>query len=105
MPTKALLSNIKVAAKAVLDPVTAWTKWGQYYETRGDYWSAEAAYSRAVAKSADPSLAFSAGRAAECAGDVALAVDYYTRILKQVTQTEHQPKKGTMLWTEDLDTA
>ncbi len=105
MPAKTHTSLTKVAAKSVIDPVTAWRKWGEYYEYRGDYWSAEAAYSRAVAKSSDPSLAFSAGRAAECAGDVAQAVDYYTRILKRANQTEHEPKKGSMLWTEDLDTA
>jgi predicted Zn-dependent protease len=91
------------AAKA--DPVTTWKRWAEYYESRGDYRAAEAAYASALEKSPDPNLTFNAGRTAECAGDVVQAVDYYTRILKQVSQTEHQPKKGSILWTDDFVTA
>lgn len=99
------IKPVNLANQPKVDPVVAWTRWGAYYEYHGDYRSAEAAYAQALDKSRDPALVFSAGRAAECAGDVAQAVGFYTRILSQPSKTDNQPKKGSLLWTDEFDTA
>jgi hypothetical protein len=54
---------------------------------------------------------FNAGRTSECAGNVAQAVEYYTRILKREREQEpqpkqdSQPKKGTWQWNENWGSA
>ncbi len=106
------VSNVAKPVSKMLSSVSAsstrtatWTQWAAWYESYGDYRSAEAAYAAALAVKPDPALEFHAGRAAECAGDVAQAVDYYSRILKQEPRDQAGPKKGSMLWNEKHDSA
>ena len=106
------MSNVwKTGPKSVQPQTTpltqsaTWTQWAAWYESYGDFRSAEAAYAAALAVTPDPALEFHAGRAAECAGDVAQAVDYYSRLLKQDSRNEAGPKKGSMLWNEAHDSA
>jgi tetratricopeptide (TPR) repeat protein len=89
----------------------SWVQVASRYEYLGDYRSAAAAYARAARERPVDSLVFNAGRTYECAGNVAQAVEYYTRILKHERDKEpqlkqdSQPKKGTWQWNENWDSA
>ncbi len=88
-----------------LDQIASW------YEYQGDYRSAAAAYAQAARERPTDSLVFNAGRASECAGDVAQAIVYYARVLKHEREQEaqpkqdSQPKKGTWRWNANRDSA
>jgi len=78
----------------------SWIAWGAWFESWGDYRRAAAAYGRAFEQRPDPDTAFAAGRAAECAGDVAQALDYYSRLLDRAAGAKSPPEKGTHLWND-----
>jgi len=83
-----------------------WEQIASWYEYQGDYRAAEATYLQAVR--ADPSEAhlFNAGRTAECAGDVAQAIEFYTHVLKHEhaqespARQELPSEKETSPWNE-----
>jgi len=73
-----------------------WEQIGAWYEAGGDHRSALAAYAKAFEDRPTPELAFTAGRAAECAGDISSAVDYYARALEPKSESESEPEKGSV---------
>lgn len=83
----------------------AWERWGVYCESYGDYRSAAAAYENALRIGGDAALAFQAGRAAECGGDVEKAIDYYAQVLKQENTVKPLPEKGSLPWNDGPHTA
>lgn len=78
-----------------------------WYECRGDYQSASAAYGQAARERPTDSLLFDAGRTSECAGDVERAVEFYARMLKRELRQDLQPRqdseprRGTRPWNEN----
>jgi tetratricopeptide (TPR) repeat protein len=107
-------SGAQIASASGTHPVKlqpfSWVQVASKYEYLGDYRSAAAAYARAARERPVDSLVFNAGRTYECAGNVAQAVEYYTRILKnerEQTQPKQdsQPKKGTWQWNENWGSA
>jgi tetratricopeptide (TPR) repeat protein len=95
----------RIAAADTKSPVASkiqWTTWGAWYEASGDYRLAAAAYRRSLEEKNDPSVEFAAGRAAECAGDLAEALDSYSRILNQTSGAKAAPEKGTLQWKDHL---
>lgn len=91
-------------------PHVAWAAWGAWYEQRGEYDRAALAYERAEAAAgkASPSIpviySYEAGRAAECAGDVSTAIDYYAKMLSRTSGSNAKPRdtkegKGAQIWT------
>jgi hypothetical protein len=101
-----LASNTPQTTVKKQEPVRPkWASLGAWFEARGEYMQAATAYGRAYQEGSDPSLAFAAGRSAECAGDVAQAVEYYTQILIRKPEADKQPEKGSSLWTQDRDSA
>jgi hypothetical protein len=80
-----------------------WVSWGAWFETRGDYLHAATAYGQAYQEQKDPTLAFAAGRSAECGGDIAQAVDYYAQLLSRKPEAGKQPEKGSYRWSQDHD--
>lgn len=98
------LAKNDVPSKTVKQPLRPqWASWGAWWEARGDYLQASAAYGRAYEERNDPSLAFAAGRSAECAGNVAQAVEYYTQLLSKKPEASKQPEKGSYRWLQDHD--
>ena len=73
-----------------------WEQIGAWYEAGGDHRSALAAYAKAFEDRPTPELAFTAGRAAECAGDISSAVDFYARALEPKNESEPEPEKGSV---------
>lgn len=89
----------------------SWDQMASWYEYQGDYRSAAAAYIQAAREDPTDSRVFNAGRASECAGDVAQAIEYYARFLKHereqeshFKQQEAPPRKGAWQWNENRDT-
>jgi hypothetical protein len=86
-------------------PRLSWADWGAWYEGWGDYGRAADAYGKAYLEQPDPLHAFTAGRAAECAGDIGQAVEYYSRLLDYTPETKHKPGEGTLRWNREHGSA
>lgn len=82
-----------------------WSGWGAWYEWHGDYPAAAASYGRALDVAPNPGLALDAGRAAESAGDIARAVDYYARALSLTHVSDHPSEKGPLKWDSAFPSA
>jgi tetratricopeptide (TPR) repeat protein len=75
-------------------------QWGEYYAQSGVYAHAADAYGAAAATSNSPTLVYQAGCAAEMAGDVGSAVEYYARLLQATPPAPVSNKEGKTSWTE-----
>ena len=82
-----------------------WAQWANVCENRGDFSRAADAYAHAYNTLPTEGTAFSAGQAAENAGDVSQAVLYYSQILRQPLKQKPQTEKGTFRWNSERDAA
>ncbi len=78
-PASPIAQEAVVSGEAA--PTEALQALGGYFEATGNYRHAALAYSLASSLSNDAALEFAAGRAAERSGDIAMAVEHYTRLL------------------------
>ncbi len=88
-----------------------WDQVAAWYENQGDYRSAAAAYVHAAKEKPTDVRVFRAAQALEYAGDIAEAVEYYTRVLKHENDQESRPnkvlpiRKGTWQWNKNRNSA
>ena len=77
----ASLSGVRRPTITLQDVPDNLEAWGAWYEEQGDPTRASAAYRAAYADSPDTTVALSAGRTAERAGDTVTALSYYAHLL------------------------
>ena len=94
-----------LTTKAPPNTRTQWERWGVWYELWGDQRAATAAYAKAFEETPSPGLAYTAGRAAESAGDLSTAVDYYVKALDSTNHKDEEPKKGSFRCQDDHTSA
>ena len=95
---KAISTPDAIPAAASRQTATVTIKWeqvGAWYEAGGDHERALAAYRKAFEDRPSPDLAFTTGRAAECAGDISSAVEFYAKALEPIVESESESEKGS----------
>jgi hypothetical protein len=92
----------RAAPGAAVPPRINWAAWGAWYDAQGAYHEAAAAYGRAYAEQPTPLLALAAGQAAENAGDMTLALTYYTKSLQRPAEMHSAPEKGCLPCSDQL---